>query len=66
MASRVETVTSVPGSTMSPRPSSENSYLSAQKSFGIRTLMGASNDLATVTMTLVPNTQKMSYKNKPP
>jgi hypothetical protein len=29
-------------------------------------LMGASKDLATVTMTLVPKTQKISYTKRPP
>lgn len=28
-------------------------------------LIGASNDFATVIITLVPNTQKMSYTNRP-
>jgi len=50
----------IPGITISPNPSIENDNSGANKSFGNKSFTGASNDFATVTITSVPNTQKIS------
>mmetsp|Transcript_20197 Transcript_20197/g.52102 ORF Transcript_20197/g.52102 Transcript_20197/m.52102 type:complete len:225 (-) Transcript_20197:962-1636(-) len=62
MSKRSMSATKMPGITMSPRPSRENSTFSACRSLGKSSLIGASIPLATVTITSVPNTQKMSYR----
>ena len=43
----------------------ENFQVSAKMSRGKRTFTGASKFFATVTITSVPNTQKMSYAKRP-
>jgi hypothetical protein len=53
-----------PGITMSPRPSMLNTYSSAKMLRGNVSLMGASNDLATETITSVPNTYCEKNKRK--
>ncbi len=50
----------IPGITMSPKPNILNWRVSANKSLGNNNLIGASKDLATVTITSVANTQKIS------
>jgi len=49
-----------PGMTISPSPNIVNSRVSAKIFFGKTTLIGASKDFATETITSVPNTQKIS------
>ncbi len=49
-----------PGNTISPNPSSENSGGVVAQFFGNKSLMGASILLATVSITSVPKTKKMS------
>jgi hypothetical protein len=49
-----------PGRTISPRPSKENSGGEVSQFFGKRSLIGASMLFATVSITSVPNTKKIS------
>ena len=59
----------MPGMTISPKPNIAKCvpYTPlSRKSWGKTSLMGASKDLATVTITSVPNTQNTSYTKRPP
>ena len=49
-----------PGRTISPKPSKENSGGEVSQFFGKRSLIGASMLFATVSITSVPNTKKIS------
>ena len=51
--------------TMSPSPNKESFGGSANRSIGNNNLIGAFKFFATVTITSVPYTQKISYKNNP-
>lgn len=59
----------MPGMTMSPSPSMEKGLTGSMTPIlsktGKSNLIGASNDLATVTITGVINTQNISYTNNP-
>lgn len=55
----------IPGMTTSPKPSIVNPCASEKvKDFGQSSLMGMSSEVATLTITSVPNTHQISYRNR--
>lgn len=60
MSYRRQRAINTPGSTISPSPSNENSGGVVLQFFGNKSLIGASILFATVSITSVPKTKKMS------